>query len=319
MTVEKHPTRTDRFIRNRRFCTRARTGFAHLLSSIWPGRPSRILLPAYVGLSPLEGSGILDPISTAGIPFSFYRVGRKLNIDLESLEQELRKEDVFAVLAVHYFGCLQPEIVRVKRLCDLAGAVLIEDCCHCIDAPGRSIGSTGDYAFFSVHKVLPCDEGGILQCNAGARDPGPLPEPLRSSTSTRRTWRDADFASIAARRIQNYRQLNASLQGVSGLRPFWNELAPGTVPLNLPVLINGVDRFEVYKRMRARGIGVVALYHTLVHEIQPEDFPESYEVSNRILNLPIHQDVTTFEIRAIADALRESLDGAPLAIERRGT
>ena len=123
-------------------------------------------------------------------------------------------------------------------------------------------------------------------------------------------WRDAAFDSIAARRIDNYRRLSVALQKVDGVVPFWSTLGEGTSPLNFPVLIESVDRFEVYKRMRANGVGVVALYHTLVDAIDPEVFPTSHDISRKILNLPIHQDVEGDEMTSISGALKSALGGS---------
>ncbi len=310
MTVDKEPIDRRTFIRDRQFASRARDGFRHLLSRIRPSGSAGILLPAYIGHSPLEGSGILDPLTELGIPYSFYRVDERLGIDLSSLESELGRGPVFAVLAIHYFGALQDELAEAKRLCEHAGALLIEDGCHCIDLPGRGIGDVGDYALFSIHKVLPCDDGGILQRNPDAPDPGPLPPHARASALPTRLWRDAAFDSIAARRIDNYRRLSVALQEVDGVVPFWNTLGEGTAPLNFPVLIESVDRFEVYKRMRASGVGVVALYHTLVDAIDPEVFPTSHDISRKILNLPIHQDVEGDEMTSISGALKSALGGS---------
>lgn len=305
MTVEKEPIDQLNFIRVRKFCGRARDGFRHLLSHRWPGGSARILLPAYIGHSPLEGSGIMDPLTDLGIPYSFYRVGEHLEIDLSSLQSELEEGDVFASLVIHYFGSPQPEIAQARELCHGAGALLIEDCCHCMDLPERGIGEVGDYALFSIHKVLPCADGGILQCNRGALDPGA--PPAEASALPIRLWRDAAFDDIAARRMSNYERLAVELDGVEGVRPFWSSLPPGTAPLNLPVLIDEVDRFDVYKRMRSHGIGVVALYHTLVDAITAEAFPTSHEISRKILNLPIHQDVRSEDMGIIAETLRRAL------------
>jgi dTDP-4-amino-4,6-dideoxygalactose transaminase len=307
MTVEKEPIDQENFIRDRQFCTRARDGFRHLLSRTWPGGGARVVLPAYIGHSPLEGSGILDPLIELRIPYSFYRVDERLNIDLSSLERELGRGRVFSVLAIHYFGRVQAELAEARGLCQRAGAALIEDCCHCMDLSGRGIGDVGDYALFSIHKVLPCDDGGILQRNHDAPDPGPLPHDARAEALPNRLWRDAAFDAIAERRADNYRRLSAELQGLDGFTPFWAGLPEGTAPLNLPILIDDADRFEVYKRMRASGVGVVSLYHTLVDAIDPDVFPTSHDISRKILNLPIHQDVQSGDMRSTVEALRSAL------------
>ncbi|HET6416044.1 MAG TPA: DegT/DnrJ/EryC1/StrS family aminotransferase [Polyangiales bacterium] len=307
MSIEKEPSDAENFVRHRQFCTRARDGFTHLLRQTWPGGKSRILLPAYIGHSPLEGSGIFDPLIALGIPYGFYAIDHALHFDLASLERELARQDVFGVLAIHYFGSRQPELGEMKRLCERGGVILIEDCCHCIERPGQPIGDTGDYALYSIHKVLPCEDGGILQHARNAPDPGALPAELVCSDLPVRLWRDAAFHAIAERRVNNYRQMSTELQGLSGITPFWDRLQEGAVPLNFPVLVESADRFEVYKRMRAMGVGVVALYHTLVAAIEPDRFPVSHEISRKILNLPIHQDVGSEDVSRIVATLSNAL------------
>ena len=73
-----------------------------------------------------------------------------------------------------------------------------------------------------------------------------------------------------------------------------------------------MDRFDVYRRMRASGVGVVALYHTLVDAIDPDALPgRPTTISRRILNLPIHQDVESDEeARSIGAALKNALGGS---------
>lgn len=318
MTVEKEPTERARLIRDRRYAARARDGFRHLLSSCWTGGDARVVLPAYIGQSPREGSGILDPLRELGIPFSFYSVDRELRVDLSSLREELGRGPVYAALLIHYFGGPQRATKDVRAACADAGAVLIEDCCHSLDPGATGVGDVGDYALFSIHKVLPCDDGGILQVNAGAEDPGPIDESVRAPELPVRLWRDARFDRIADQRSRNYRSLSRMIDGIRGVRPFWPKLPEGTVPLNFPVLIEEVDRFDVYQRMRADGIGVVALYHTLVAEIDAAAFPVSSRLSRTMLNLPIHQDIDEGGLRATADALRRAVASAATVQREHG-
>jgi dTDP-4-amino-4,6-dideoxygalactose transaminase len=310
MSVEKEPSDLESFDRHREFCARARDGFTHLLRHTWPGGKSRILLPAYVGHSPLEGSGIFDPLIALGIPYGFYAIDHALHIDLASLERELARHDVFAVLTIHYFGSLQPQLGEAKRLCERSGAMLVEDCCHCIDRPEQSVGDTGDYALYSIHKVLPCEDGGILQRARNAPALGALPHALVCSDLPVRLWRDAAFHAIAEQRVKNYRQMSSELEDLPGITPFWDRLQDDAVPLNFPVLIESANRFDVYKRMRAMGVGVVALYHTLIAAIEPGRFPVSHEISRKILNLPIHQDVGSEDISRIVATLKNALSSS---------
>ena len=56
--------------------------------NLTPGE--RVLLPAYVGWSAKEGSGVFDPVDELGVPYAFYRLDDRLRIDLYGLEQCLR-------------------------------------------------------------------------------------------------------------------------------------------------------------------------------------------------------------------------------------
>jgi hypothetical protein len=44
--------------------------------------------------------------------------------------------------------------------------------------------------------------------------------------------------------------------------------------------------------MNDMGLGVVSLYHTLISAVDKSLFADSYWVSKRIFNLPVHQDAT---------------------------
>jgi dTDP-4-amino-4,6-dideoxygalactose transaminase len=57
--------------------------------------------------------------------------------------------------------------------------------------------------------------------------------------------------------------------------------------------------------MNDAAFGVVSLYHTLIDSIDPEEFPESYALASRIMNLPVHQDAEPEQLTAMIDKLRE--------------
>ena len=52
------------------------------------------------------------------------------------------------------------------------------------------------------------------------------------------------------------------------------------------MIVREANRDELYERMNAAGFGVVSLYHTLIEQIPRDEFPESFELSRTILNLP---------------------------------
>lgn len=99
--------------------------------------------------------------------------GRPVLCDIDPLTQNLSLEDVKnriskktkAVVAVHYGGVACP-MEELQRLCQEAGAVLIEDAAQGIGAAYRGIplGTLGGYGAISFHhtKNLTCGEGGLL-------------------------------------------------------------------------------------------------------------------------------------------------------------
>ena len=65
------------------------------------------------------------------------------------------------------------------------------------------------------------------------------------------------------------------------------------------------DRHELYSTLVNNGIVPTALYHILVPQLNKPEFSESIDVSNRIINLPIHQDCTINEIDIMIDVIME--------------
>ena len=60
--------------------------------------------------------------------------------------------------------------------------------------------------------------------------------------------------------------------------------------------------------MNELGYGVISLYHTLIKEIDRTVFPVEAALSQRILNLPIHQDVDIPSMDAMLTALEAVMD-----------
>lgn len=74
-----------------------------------------------------------------------------------------RIDGVDAVMVVHPFG-LPAEMDVWTDLCDDAGITLIEDCVRALGASydGRVVGSFGDHAVYSLHKVSSVGVGGAV-------------------------------------------------------------------------------------------------------------------------------------------------------------
>jgi len=265
-----------------------------------PGQ--EVLLPAYVGWSPREGSGVFDPIAELRLPYRFYGLGGRLEIDLASLESAFRAGRARVLVMIHYFGHPDPRAAEAADLARRHGALVLEDEAHAMlsDLVGGACGRHGNAAIFSLHKLLPVPGGGSLVFN----DPlDPRIERLEERTDERVAF-GFDLAAIAARRRSNYALVHRLLGAASDrIEPLWGPLPDGEVPQTYPVLVPPGTRDKLYHALNERGFGVVSLYHTLIEQIPRDRFTVTARLSERILNLPVHQDVDADEYEPMVEAL----------------
>lgn len=108
--------------------------------------------------------------------------------------------DADSLLLLHTYG-VPADASRWRRLASNHDVLLIEDCARALGATveGRPVGSFGDFAVFSLHKVTPLVEGGALvgRFDGTGLDPGEvslsdvqpfLPESIRSATASGYRW-----------------------------------------------------------------------------------------------------------------------------------
>ncbi|MGE5473052.1 MAG: DegT/DnrJ/EryC1/StrS family aminotransferase [Ignavibacteriales bacterium] len=69
------------------------------------------------------------------------------------------------VILIHEFGYVIPDLIERIRNWKEKGIIIIEDCAHLIGLKinGYTIGSFGDYAVFSLPKIIPASSGGMLK------------------------------------------------------------------------------------------------------------------------------------------------------------
>jgi dTDP-4-amino-4,6-dideoxygalactose transaminase len=307
MPTTKRAERLDAHARHILPYPSARAAFRAFLEAAELAAEERVLLPAFVGWSPREGSGVFDPVRELRLRHGFYRLDDRLEIDTDDLARKLAEGRNRVVVLIHYYGRPAAACGRAVALARDAGALVLEDEAHAwlSDVVGGVCGRLADASIFSLHKLLPVASGGALALNtsAGALSERLAPEPWPSSP-----W-DYDLPAISRRRVENATILTRLLSRLAPrVEPLWRDLPPGVVPQTLPVLVGEAWRDALYERLNARGVGVTSLYHTLVPEISADAFPVSRALSRRILNLPIHQDVEPHEIEEIVAGLEAALD-----------
>ena len=305
--ITKKPVDNSKFKKNIVLTNTARIAFKHILKTIYKENNERlILLPSYIGITDREGSGVFDPIQEVGVNYDFYKLNDKLSIDFEYLQVKLKKTKVKALLVVHYFGFAQNDMDYVSNYCKANDIILIEDCAHLYNSyfNGKLLGSFGDFSFFSIHKFLSTKDGGILRQNNEKFIIEEIPHNEKIKLNTLEVLYKADIDKISELRCRNYNQLFDKIRDITWLSPMYDKLPDGIVPMNLPVLIDSKREF-IYFELMKRNMPTISLYYRLIDEISKVEFPEMFNISNNILNLPVHQEIELEDINTLSKVLRE--------------
>ena len=294
-----------------RFTASARAAWGHIINVLSAGEEKRVLLPAYIGYTEREGSGVFDPVLANGAAHAFYKLNRDLSIDLEDFRAKLaRKPDI--VLVIHYFGFCRSDLALIRQLCDEAGAVLVEDCAHAfyLESSQSPIGSVGDFAFYSLHKYLPTTSGGVLKVNdlkvndkrfAALR----IPEDMQAHRDVLEQYAISDFAAIKAIRRRNYAAYASLLARRADEMEIMFDLSAEDIPQTFPVRILQGKREKLYFYLMQREMPTIALYYRLIDQIDRMEHPMSFQLAGDILNLPVHQDTTLEDIAALCAAIED--------------
>lgn len=110
------------------------------------------------------------------------------------------------------------------------------------------------------------------------------------------------LAEMSARRRRNYVGLRERLDGLRGVRPLFDDLPEGAVPMGFALKVADVAGLQ--RRLAARGIGTKAFW-TYFHRTFPDAaFPAEAKLKRSVLLLPVHQDIDAADLDRIAEALR---------------
>lgn len=287
----------------------ARAAFTQCLADRKYKSGEIILLPAYIGWSAREGSGVFDPITQLGLKADFYRLDGSLRIDLDHLAQRIEQAGAKALLLIHYFGHVDGGYATAVALARAANLQIIEDEAHAMlsDLIGGACGRLGDACIYSLHKLLPVSSGGVLVRNHVSKGGAPNDGALISGKLPHALWQH-DLAAIAVKRVRNAMALAEAVRDLDEeLTPLFAFTPGGEVPHTYPVRLRRANRDATYREMNEAGFGVVSLYHTMIEPIQVGGFPDAMALSRQILNLPVHQDATPGDMAAMVSRLKIAL------------
>lgn len=261
-----------------------------------------LLLPAYIGYSSKEGSGIYDPVVQSGISYSFYKIDRKLQINIKDLKEKISKGKNIILLLVNYFGVPDLNYDVIMDLCKKNNIYVIEDAAHALftDFVDAKCGIKSGCTFYSIHKMLPFSDGGMLKVNTELDE-------IKSLKNEYRIF-NYDFNAIAMDRKRNAQLWNKYITESDlypdMIKPLYDYRDDVTYQ-TFPIIVMGDKRDKLYFGLNEKGYGAVSLYHEMIEPIITGDYSDSIWLSEHILNLPVHQDIEIGEIRKMFDLMRE--------------
>lgn len=308
MKINKTAIEKDNFIITEFYYDSAREAMFDLLLNMSNNNLiNTLFIPGYVGWSPKEGSGIFDPIKRlSNISVVYYKMDGNLNIDFEDLLFKMMRfgNKKFAVLIVNYFGFVDPYIEMIYEKIRVQNGWIIEDNAHGFFTSLNSKHSCADATFFSLHKMFPFTKGGSLRIQNDQLKK--IDFKGKSLYETKQNPWIYDVSMIAYIRKKNYEKLDKLIKQdkyKSIFEPLKSGLDEGIVPQTYPCRIKVGNRDKIYEMMNQYGYGVVSLYHTLIENLQDDEYCDAYKLSKQILNLPVHQDVDSNQYESMIELL----------------
>lgn len=309
--IEKEAKLLNQFIKNRRFTSSARSGMAQIIRANMLIDDTRgILLPSYIGVSKIEGSGVFDPVQKVGIDYEFYRLNHRLSPDLEDIEMHLRTGKYQLIFLIHYFGFNQTDVKEFVELSHKYGVKVIEDCAHVppiYSGNGNGLGFFGDYAIYSIHKNIATKNGGFFLDHLGDISCFSISSTDSINLSSLEKYVNTKVDEVAESRLRNYIEVSKWVREFDEIKLLYDDLPDGICPLNCPVIVSKERREKLYFSMIEKGVLPTALYHTLIDQINRDKFKDSYFISKNILNLPTHPDIRYNDFEKYYEALTISI------------
>jgi dTDP-4-amino-4,6-dideoxygalactose transaminase/CelD/BcsL family acetyltransferase involved in cellulose biosynthesis len=318
--------------------SKARQGLRVGLQALGLRPGEEVLVPAYHHGSEVEA------LVRAGLVCRFFDVAASLEPDEGALD-DLVTPQTRALYLIHYFGFPQ-DSPRWQAWCERRGLILIEDAAQAwlATVEGEPVGSFGSLAIFCVYKTFALPDGGAVISSSPAPAPRPRSDPLLVSLAKNRAWisrrsgwlsrgqsrpsGDAheDFGAehaarapspatlmllprvvdggAAARRRANYRLLLDELADF--VPPGLAQLPEGASPLIFPIETH--RREELIERLEARSIGARPFWQAIHPLLDAPRFPGAFSWRDRLVALPVHQELRPQDLERIAAAVR----GRPL-------
>ena len=269
-------------------------------------------------------------IAMAGATPVFADVRTDLNIDPEAIERAITSK-TRAILPVHLTG-RTADMTAINAIADKYQLHVVEDAAQAVGANlnGRPAGSLGDVGCFSLHplkNLTAIGDGGIVTTDneevfeyfVKARNHGLVnrDETEFWSPNSRLDALQAAILNVKLRYLDA--ETDSRLQNVA----FYQEALNGVVdvPVDLPgqkavyqtFMIQAERRDVLHAYLLERGVDAKVHYPVPIH-LQPAasylghakgDFPVTERLSETIMSLPVHPQLSTKQLEHTADRIRE--------------
>jgi len=294
MQIPKKQSVTENYLLNIYSFESARAAFRNILSR-FPDK--EVIIPAYIGYSTREGSGVFDPVAESKNKFSFYHLKKDLTIDKTHISKVLIDHPNSILLIIHYFGFIQEDIDQIRETARSSNSIIVEDYAHSFFTFFRNPAISFDYAIFSLHKQFPFEKGGLLLSK----------NDLNIKSDDKYPYWKYNLNEISGRRIENYMFLKEQFETMPEVSSLHQGLPENIIPQTYPILLrNNSTKETIYFGLNSMGLGVVSLYHTLIDAITDQYIVER-NISSRILNLPVHQDIGIDSLAYLVSSLKDML------------
>jgi dTDP-4-amino-4,6-dideoxygalactose transaminase len=197
----------------------------------------------------------------------------------------------------------------------VAGAPAVPDPAPVVSTLSHAAGSLLANLALRAGEAGEAVRAGVRRASAAARGAGLRPVSTGTSTFdpgqvdlgmsplTRFVAERLDAAAIVAARRRNYFLLLGRLR--DRVPPIFGELPAGASPLFYPLLVD--DKPAVAAHLAERRIETVDFWRDGHPLCPPGIFPEVEVLRRRVLELPVHQDLTPDDVAQIARAVEEAL------------
>jgi len=289
--------------------------------------------------TPFSFIATVNPIIKQGAKPVFVDISEDdFNIDPEKIEEKITGKTK-AIIAVNLFG-QTPDMDKIRGICKRHNIILIEDACQSVGVKFKDTfsGALGDSACFSLYatKNMMCGEGGILTTNNDAvaeiarrfRAHGENPDKKYAYYHLGYNYRMTDMAAAIAleqlkrvesfnsQRLKNAEMLTQGLKGIHGL------ILPKILPDRTHVFHQysiritpefRTDRKDFIDYLLKNNIQTAIYYPKPLHLFdhisklgyKKGDFPIAEKISEEILSLPVHPQLSTEDIMHIIKTIKE--------------